>query len=428
MPTYEIAYSAGADRGRHRRPGRPARQQLPADHLPRRRRAHDDRAARPTGRGRRGLPDPAGYGFGGDFEGHVTYGLGIQAAGRTATRPCRSGSASWSAPTARTSSRSTSDVARVRLAAAVADVLVRGRRDHRADLRPSAAGGRRPGRASSPPTPPAATTSRPSPPPSGTRPGSTPTRGCSAGPRRTFDVLTAEAADGVPGVTMRPTRMLIRGRTTDAVVGVRRAGLRGRAGASGGSPCRPSRWARTWTWLDRCRRSAAALRRRGSARFADLADAAGGGQRHRAGRRRPRRRPGRPPDPRPGRAGRQPGPDHVGPRRGPPGRAGLRAPAQPATSCSAAPSSPATTDLTARPGDRGGDPAPVRRRWSRSWPARGCSGTGRPAPGPARRPARRGGPGRTAGGTRLIHAYGHGGAGMTLSWGCADEVVRLALS
>ena len=29
-------------------------------------------------------------------------------------------------------------------------------------------------------------------------------------------------------------------------------------------------------------------------------------------------------------------------------------------------------------------------------------------------------------GTRLIHNYGHGGAGVTLSWGCADEVVALA--
>jgi D-amino-acid oxidase len=31
------------------------------------------------------------------------------------------------------------------------------------------------------------------------------------------------------------------------------------------------------------------------------------------------------------------------------------------------------------------------------------------------------------GGVRLVHAYGHGGAGLTLSWGTADEVRRLAL-
>ncbi|GAA3457516.1 FAD-dependent oxidoreductase [Dactylosporangium matsuzakiense] len=28
-------------------------------------------------------------------------------------------------------------------------------------------------------------------------------------------------------------------------------------------------------------------------------------------------------------------------------------------------------------------------------------------------------------GTRLVHCYGHGGAGVTLSWGCADEVAGL---
>jgi D-amino-acid oxidase len=31
-----------------------------------------------------------------------------------------------------------------------------------------------------------------------------------------------------------------------------------------------------------------------------------------------------------------------------------------------------------------------------------------------------------ADGTRVVHCYGHGGAGVTLSWGCADEVASLS--
>jgi D-amino-acid oxidase len=42
------------------------------------------------------------------------------------------------------------------------------------------------------------------------------------------------------------------------------------------------------------------------------------------------------------------------------------------------------------------------------------------------RPAVRLEAGATAGGAPVIHCYGHGGSGLTLSWGCADEVLGLA--
>ena len=44
------------------------------------------------------------------------------------------------------------------------------------------------------------------------------------------------------------------------------------------------------------------------------------------------------------------------------------------------------------------------------------------------RPARHGGARVETEDGWLVHNYGHGGAGMTLSWGCADDVARLALA
>ena len=94
-----------------------------------------------------------------------------------------------------------------------------------------------------------------------------------------------------------------------------------------------------------------------------------------------------------------------------------------------------TTSWSAAPTTRGSgtarpDPDVAKRILERAIelvpelaPGRRRRAPGRPAPGaPARAPGRRG---RTDG-TRVVHCYGHGGAGVTLSWGCADEVAALA--
>ena len=70
-------------------------------------------------------------------------------------------------------------------------------------------------------------------------------------------------------------------------------------------------------------------------------------------------------------------------------------------------------------GDGGRDPRAGRPGWSPARRAPGWSATGSGC-------ARCGSAVRLEAEGRVVHCYGQGGAGVTLSWGCADEVVQVA--
>ncbi|MFC7471920.1 FAD-dependent oxidoreductase [Actinomadura keratinilytica] len=77
----------------------------------------------------------------------------------------------------------------------------------------------------------------------------------------------------------------------------------------------------------------------------------------------------------------------------------------------------------ARPGDRAGDRGALRRAAAGDRRGPGA----RPPGGAAPRAGRRVRLEREElpGGGVLVHNYGHGGAGVTVAWGCADEVAAL---
>ncbi len=89
--------------------------------------------------------------------------------------------------------------------------------------------------------------------------------------------------------------------------------------------------------------------------------------------------------------------------------------------CSAAPSRPATASRQPDPATADADHAARAPLSGPSWRARPCS-THRVGLRPARPTVRL--EAEQAGGRPVVHNYGHGGAGVTLSWGCAQE--RLA--
>lgn len=246
--------------------------------------------------------------------------------------------------------------------------------------------------------------------------------------RRTFDELTAQAALGVPGVVPRPTRMIVRG--PDAPPWW--------AAAVPDFVAAPGEWRFTvpsvemvvyLPWLlDRFETAGGRVVRHRVARLADLAGLAGADVVVNAS----------------GLAARDLAADPaVYPARGQ-----IVGVANPGLVTSVRDEDhpdgmtyvhPRSNDVvlggTFQPGDRStaADPATTAAILARCtalvpelagapilWQAAGL------------RPARHGGPRveadarGLAGGTRLVHAYGHGGAGVTLSWGTAEEIVTLA--